>query len=182
MVGCAVRCRGFTTIELLVVMAIISTLVVLIAGVGGGVRERGRTARAEGEVAALTHGLEVYRAHFGDYPYCPPGSDRGKILREALEGRRLPDGRAVESPFPSPVLALENFQVSGGRFGEGVLLDPWEQPYEYFYRASATDPTWLRTGFLLFSPGASEDLARDGTVDAGLFDNPHDGVRLVAQP
>lgn len=65
--------RGFTLIEILVVIAIISLLSsVLLAGTAAA-RAKARDARTETEVAEARTALESYRAEHGGYPVCNPG-------------------------------------------------------------------------------------------------------------
>jgi general secretion pathway protein G len=59
---------AFTLIELLVVMAIIVVLAGLILATAGYVQKKGRRSRAEAEIAAISAGLENYKADNGVYP------------------------------------------------------------------------------------------------------------------
>lgn len=68
--------KGFTLVELLVVMSILG---VLIAVVGGGFRSaqlRGRDAQRKSDLKELSNSLELF---FSDYRQYPPDSN-GKIL------------------------------------------------------------------------------------------------------
>ena len=70
--------RSFTLIELLVVIAIIAILAGLILNTAGYIQQKGRTSRAEAEMAALAVALENYKADNGDYP---PGNQRQRSRR-----------------------------------------------------------------------------------------------------
>jgi type II secretory pathway pseudopilin PulG len=61
-------CAAFTLIEILIVIGIILLLAGLILGVSGYVQEKGRRARAEAEIAAMSAALESYKADNGIYP------------------------------------------------------------------------------------------------------------------
>lgn len=60
--------RGFTIIELLIVMAIIIVLAGLILATAGYVQKKGQRSRAEAEIAAISAALENYKADNGIYP------------------------------------------------------------------------------------------------------------------
>jgi prepilin-type N-terminal cleavage/methylation domain len=60
--------RGFTLIEILIVIAIIAILAGLLLRTAGYVQKKGAVSRAEAEMSALTVALENYKADHGDYP------------------------------------------------------------------------------------------------------------------
>jgi type II secretory pathway pseudopilin PulG len=66
---------AFTMIELLVVMAVIIILAGLIFAASSYVQNKGRRARAETEIAALSAALENYKADNGVYPSDPTKTD-----------------------------------------------------------------------------------------------------------
>jgi len=140
--------RGFTLLELLAVIAVIAALTGVVIGVGRRATESGRTSRARAELAALAAALESYKAVRGDYPRT---ADAAQML-QALLGRRdaslAPmNGRAV--------LEVERFRVSADPYANeaALLLDPWEQPYRYAYRAV---PGWTNPSFVLVSAGPDQ--------------------------
>ncbi len=59
---------GFTVVELLVVIAIILVLAGLVLATSGYVQNKGRRARAEAEIAAMSAALENYKADNAIYP------------------------------------------------------------------------------------------------------------------
>jgi type II secretory pathway pseudopilin PulG len=60
--------RGFTIVELLIVMAIIIVLSGVILATAGYVQKKGKRSRAEAEIAAISAALENYKADNGIYP------------------------------------------------------------------------------------------------------------------
>jgi len=62
------RRRGFTIVEVLVVMAIILVLAGLILATSSYVHNKGARSRAEAEIAAMSAALENYKADNGVYP------------------------------------------------------------------------------------------------------------------
>jgi type II secretory pathway pseudopilin PulG len=59
---------AFTVVELLIVMAIILILAGLILATSSYVQKKGARSRAEAEIAAMSAGLENYKADNGVYP------------------------------------------------------------------------------------------------------------------
>jgi len=62
------RRRGFTIVEVLVVMAIILVLAGLILATSSYVHNKGARSRAEAEIAAMSAAVENYKADNGVYP------------------------------------------------------------------------------------------------------------------
>lgn len=131
---------AFTLLELLAVVALIAVLTAL--GIGGGTRAlaAGRSTRARAELAAIAAALEAYRRAHGDYPHT---SDAAQLLR-ALRGHRGPSSDAEISG--RPLLETARFTLV-----DGVLVDPWEQPYVYAYKDPAGG--WTNPGYVLYSCG-----------------------------
>ena len=102
------RQRGFTLLEIMVVVdiiAILSTVVVL--NLVGKTHEAS-VARAKGDIQALTSALQLYKLDNFSYPTTQQGL-------ESLQQR--PDGNP-----PAP-----NWK----RYVDRLPKDPWGQPYQY---------------------------------------------------
>jgi len=65
--------RGFTILELLVVMAIIGILVAMGLRVFGGVREKSRDSRRKQDLVSISKSLEMYYNDLGRYPLSAGG-------------------------------------------------------------------------------------------------------------
>jgi prepilin-type N-terminal cleavage/methylation domain-containing protein len=63
--------RAFTLIEMLVVMAVIAILAGIILSINGLVQKKAATTKAQGEIQAMSVGLEKYKTDFGSYPQSP---------------------------------------------------------------------------------------------------------------
>ncbi len=129
--------RGFTLLEILVVLAIIGLLVgVLVKNVGGGFAS-GQSSTAKIFVnSTVQTSLVRYRIDMGDYPSTTEGL-------EALVA--APSGKADRwrnGPY-----------IDGGK----VPLDPWGEPYVYRYPGTRN-----RTGYDVFSKGPDRT---EGTAD-----------------
>jgi len=132
--------RGFTLIEIMVVLAILGLLVaVLVRNVGGDL-DRGQRQAADLFVkSTLSLPLTNYRIDMGSYPTTAQGL-------EALVTRPQ-GGERWKGPY------LEG----------GVPLDPWQQPYEYRYPGAQN-----KSGYDLFSKGP--DLTAGTEDDVGNWD------------
>ncbi len=121
------RQAAFTLIELLAVMTIILVLAGLILSIAGFAQSKGAKARAEGEIQAMTTGLESYKTDNGAYPEStdsdalnaqsdidPGGASStkyqkaGETLYQALAG-------VVPSPAPSGATAGSSTNADGTR-------------------------------------------------------------------
>jgi prepilin-type N-terminal cleavage/methylation domain-containing protein len=69
------RYNGFTLIELIVVVGIITVLSALILSTVGYARKKAARARAETEMAAMSAACENYKADSGVYPADPTSTD-----------------------------------------------------------------------------------------------------------
>jgi prepilin-type N-terminal cleavage/methylation domain-containing protein len=91
------RRRGFTMVELLVVMAIIGILIGLLIPVVGMARKRAKRMEVVNLVSELTKSTEAFRLDYGQYPWKKPTEtppltmDNAQIYREirALSGATI---------------------------------------------------------------------------------------------
>lgn len=71
------RNKGFTLVELLIVMAILGILVTLVAGGFRNAQMRGRDAKRKSDLRELANSLELF---FSDHNRYPPSSAGGQVL------------------------------------------------------------------------------------------------------
>lgn len=62
------KIKGFTLVELLVVMAILGILVALVAGNFRTAQIRGRDAKRKSDLKQLSHSLDLFYGDYGRYP------------------------------------------------------------------------------------------------------------------
>lgn len=170
------RRNAFTLIEILVVLAVLGVLIGITFGVSRAVEAKRNHARVELDLLALTQALEAYKNHYGDYPWISPGEGPRSLYR-ALNGERGPRGDQISgrvfiehSRFalndPDDMAAADNH-----------FLDPWGQPYEYYYReatAGVPSASWENPRYVLFSKGpdrVAADFPNDGFPDKEALAN-----------
>lgn len=142
--------RGFSLVEILVVLAIIATLAVIAFGIFQGVRERAAVAHARSDLVALRQALEQYHRQYGDYPQTADTPDK---LYQALTGRLGPTGVALHGRNLLPDVPVKLQNPAHPEAANNAFVDPWGNAYQYvfFTRESGTAP--LRRGYVLYSFG-----------------------------
>ena len=127
--------RGFTLLELLIVMGIIGVLVALLFPVIGSIRLTGQRTQAQNEAGQLDAAVRAYLAEYGKLPI--PTSDQGgadklysgtagAAIVKALVG--LNGTGAAEVPNPRKTAYL---QAQGTAGAAGTYEDPWGTPYAF---------------------------------------------------
>lgn len=96
--------RGFTIIELLIVMAILGMLAVMVAPNLFNQADSARRDAARSQISSLSSALDAHRLDTGRYP------DSLEGLLENTSGRSSWNGPYIRSDVP---------------------MDPWGNPYEY---------------------------------------------------
>jgi general secretion pathway protein G len=134
--------RGFTLIEIMVVVVIIGILAALVAPKILSRPDEARVIAARQDIATIMQALKLYRLDNIRYPTTEQG------LR-AL----------VEKPATTPV--PPNWKTGG--YLEKLPRDPWGQPYQYLYPG-------LRGEVDVFSFGADGAAGGEGTdADIGSW-------------
>jgi type II secretion system protein G len=110
--GADAKKKGFTLIEILIVVTILGILLSLVSVRLVGQRSRARVQAAELQIATLVGALELYHDRMGDYPRQSQG------LEVLIEPPAIPGQGGVR---PEPFLT-----------GRRALVDPWGRPYLYF--------------------------------------------------
>ena len=103
--------RGFTLVEILLVIIIIGIMMGSVLPRLVGRTEQARIARAKSDIAAIGLALDLYELDMGDYP--------GSLTE--LSSREAPSGLTEE----------ERTQWNGPYLKKGVPTDPWGREYQY---------------------------------------------------
>ncbi len=126
------RQRGFTLIEILLVMAILGMLAAMVLPNIVGSAEKARIKTAQTQIASLGTALDAFALDVGRYPDSQEGLE---ALVQAPQGMRMWAGPYLNKSLP---------------------MDPWGNPYEY------TGPDRGNTGYELISYGADGRSGGEG--------------------
>lgn len=132
--------RGFTLLEMLVVLLIVGLLVGLVGPRLFGKADTARVQATQAQVKLLRGAIETYRMDVGRYP--APSEGLASLTT-------APGDPAVRDRWRGPYL------------DEAVPLDPWGQPYQYAVPGANGQP------FALYSLGADGKRGGEG-VDADV--------------
>ena len=135
------RKKGFSLIELMVVLVILGLLTGLVGPRLFGRVDASKVQTAETQIKMLRGALQTYRLDIGTYP----------STAEGLEALMSPPAEIADY-WHGPYLEDE------------LPLDPWREPYKY------EQPAETLQGFALYSLGAdSESGGEDINADVGYL-------------
>jgi type II secretory pathway pseudopilin PulG len=131
-IRCRRRARGFTLVQLLVVIGIVVLLIGLLLPAIVRAYKTGVRTRTEADLQSIANALQAYKTDFGDYPrldddYTANGlnqqTDRGaRLLCRALIG---PGPAAQQAGGPNPVLGQDGADGFGFRVRAGTGGKVW---------------------------------------------------------
>ena len=187
------RPQGFTLIELLMVITVIMILAGITFGISRGVQNAQARAKTKAELATISLAIEQFKSRYGDYPWHKQGEvDTNKTLLFALTGRLVlgdPDPEDSTNEIKALIIDTQSQIDANPKFlddtkfstslinGETTnLLDPWGQPYIYWYKWDDDPNDWDVFGFHLYSTGPKGSLADDAiktkiNSSSGVFDD-----------
>jgi prepilin-type N-terminal cleavage/methylation domain-containing protein len=157
--------RGFTLVELIVVIAIIIILAGMLFPAYRGVQNQAKKAQAKNDVTQIVTAVNAYYTEYGKYPLAVQGSDTVfsttnsdiiNTLRAVAAGANAGDAlNPRKVVFFSPPDVKDNTSPRAGVASTGIYYDPWGKS------ADATKPE-----------AGVYHIAIDGNYDNGLT-NPY---------
>lgn len=141
--------KGFTLVELLVVVAMIAAIMGAVTTSVAGARERARIQKASVEVRAVSQAILAYENFDqGGERFELPELDKADADKSSL-GFILGDGGMAQSGGKIPVLLMASL-TSGGK-----MMDPWNTPYKVTIKRVSVSPKVkvatgsMQTGYFL---------------------------------
>ncbi|MFH1421446.1 MAG: type II secretion system protein [Planctomycetota bacterium] len=118
--------KGFTLVELLIVVAIIAVLASLVVVSIGLAGQRARVAQAKTQIKNLEIALSNYYNDVGYYPFGDTENDLGITnVVEALSGKPRSEGGGGGPN--TPYWEFKEKELDANK----ALLDPWKKPWRY---------------------------------------------------
>ena len=187
------RQQGFTLIELLMVITVILILAGITFGISRGVQNAQARTKAKAELATISQAIEQFKSRYGDYPWHKQGEvDTNKTLLFALTGRMIladpsPTDNTTEiaaieitdeAEIDKNPKFLDDSKFSTTKIGQSStnLLDPWGNPYIYWYKRDDSPDAWDVFGYHLYSTGPKGSSANTSIKarinnSSGVFDD-----------
>ena len=164
--------KGFTLVELIVVIAVVSILSGIAVINFLKVTEKAKRAEAKSFIASLQTAISMYKLDIGHYP---PDDKSSASLREALSLEGKDSSGEEDSGWAGPYVEFKDNQVND--YGE--LLDPWRQGKDdrkhiYTYDAITdvdtciTAPFHNRNSYDIYCKGFDGKTGRD-EIDGNEF-------------
>ena len=147
--------RGFTLVEMLVVVGMLAVLMAAITASYAAAQARARVEKARGDVKVISQAIlasENYARQGGEYILEPMGGTApsgGQDADSSTLRDLLGQGRAAESGGRIPALLMAALRA------DGTMRDPWGTPYKIQIRKGNANVKFtsavgnLKTGYFL---------------------------------
>jgi general secretion pathway protein G len=173
--------RGFTLIELVVVVAILAVLAGILVPLVSGEVDGSRVSRCQMDMKTMSNAFLTYRAHTGVWPSNATGVVTANSNEEIVDYACLfaaPTGiNGWKGPYLNDGFKTNGtWKVAGAQAGEG-FRDPWGNPYlVYWFKNNST--AGAGGGIMLVSKGPNGAL-NSSTAKIAAGDSTGDDVVYV---
>ena len=155
------RHNGFTLIELVLVVGIITVLGALVLSTVGYARKKGARARAETEIAAMSSACENYKADNGVYPRDPTAN----TATDALNARTMLDPVNTDVMLYRAASLVLYRALSGDRNLDRAVTDA-DRSFNIDGTTLSPPTTQLPQSYVAFKPNMLSPPGGSGTVIA----------------
>ncbi|MCX7918683.1 MAG: type II secretion system protein GspG [bacterium] len=141
-----VQLSGFTVVEMLVVLLVISILALAIVMVVNGKITDAKYSQAIADLDALRSAITLYQIDLGNFPPSTCSADSiyrygNAVLLKALTVSMSGNAATASPLWRGPYLDIKKMRLSAD---EKLILDPWENPYSYIvYTDYSTAQDWM---------------------------------------
>jgi len=144
------RPRGYTLIEMLVVIFIVTVLAGLILGGLSAARRSNQIKRGEFQITSIKARLNDYESDFRDYPKTEGGSED----EDAIEGGEVLLRGLRRDDKNGPYIKFDEYRlVDYDEDGDKEIADIWGHPLRYLHHTSYGRESPCRRSFRLWSVG-----------------------------
>ena len=144
------RRRGFTLLELLVIMAIITALIGLITTAGTSAKRKAREFQARTMIATLQSALSMYHVDFGAYP-----ADTSQYIWINLLADQTTYGSYGD--WHGPYISFKTKDLIG-TIPAASAKDPWGHAYHYSLAANPPYRIWSNGPNATDNNGGGDDV------------------------
>lgn len=151
--------KGFTLVEVVVVMAIIAVLTVLIIGAINVARKQMKYAEARAEIRDIRTGIEAYLSKFGEYPAIGDSCVTCYI--------KTGDINTANTEWRKAIDAMRDAGVFDQKNADRYYTDPWGMPYAYDdnYGQCNLDGSVFSEDSTLCTAGPDQKMGDNGNGD-----------------
>ena len=130
--------KGFTLIELMVVIAIILILALIAVPAYRNMQERAKKARAQEDMRNIATALEAFYVDWNQYPVQATAGEMSDAVKAELTGGNEGSGASINVSTATSVTG-ETGPIS---YINSIPDDPFNPGHVYYYQCSDRDGPW----------------------------------------